>query len=98
MTGNLVGFVIGTDGMKYLAGEIFGSWYGACHRIYWSHKLVDTNLRLAVSRGNVRGVVYWCAIHVRVQRGGKAPRNIPQILRTVSIPPVSVSMRKDQIQ
>ena len=37
MTGNLVGFVIGTDGMKYLVGEIFGTWYGACHRIYWSH-------------------------------------------------------------
>lgn len=32
MTGNLVGFVIGTDGMKYLAGEIFETWHGTCPR------------------------------------------------------------------
>jgi hypothetical protein len=84
MTGNLVGFVIGTDGMKYLAGEIFGTWYGTCPRFHQSHTLVDTNLRLAVFCGSMRGVVYRCATHVRVQGGRDAPRNIPKILRPVS--------------
>ena len=28
MAANLVGFVIGTDGMKYMIGQITGSWEG----------------------------------------------------------------------
>ena len=64
MTGNLVGFVIGTDGMKYLATEIFGTWYGACSRFRWSHTLANTYLRLAVPRGSVWSVVHRCAVHV----------------------------------
>ena len=29
MTANLVGFVIGTDGIKYMIDQIMGSWQGA---------------------------------------------------------------------
>ena len=29
MTANLIGFVIGTDGMKYMLHQIFDSWEGA---------------------------------------------------------------------
>jgi membrane-bound O-acyltransferase GUP1_2 len=31
MTANLVGFVLGTEGMVYLAGKLFGTWEGAPH-------------------------------------------------------------------
>jgi len=65
-----------------LAGGIFGTWDGALFHFHWSRTLVDTDLRLAVSRGSVWSVVYGCATHVRVQRGD-APWNIPKILRTV---------------
>jgi len=98
MTGNLVGFVIGTDGMKYLASEIFGTWYGTCSCFRWSHTRADTDLRLAISRGSVWSVVHRCAIDVRVQRGGDAPWSIPKILRTVSVSfvfaPTSERMRR----
>jgi D-alanyl-lipoteichoic acid acyltransferase DltB (MBOAT superfamily) len=29
MTANLIGFVVGTDGFKFLASQLFGTWDGA---------------------------------------------------------------------
>lgn len=99
MTGNLVGFVIGTDGMKYLAGEIIGTWYGTFSGSHWSHTLADSDRRLAVFCCGVWGVVYRRAIHVRIQRGRDASWYIPKILRTVFIsfrPPVNKHNREIQ--
>ena len=35
MTANLVGFVIGTDGIKYMVTQIAESWDGACVPMVW---------------------------------------------------------------
>jgi hypothetical protein len=66
VTGNLVGFVIGTDAMRYLAEEFFGTWAGTYSHSTspMSYMLANADFRLAVPRGGVRGVVYRCAIHV----------------------------------
>lgn len=99
MTGNLVGFAIGTDGVKYLAGEIIGRWYGTFSGSHWSHTLADPDCRLAIFRCGVWGVVYRRAIHVRIQRGRDASWNIPKILKTVLIsfrPPMNKRSREIQ--
>ena len=68
MAANLVGFVVGIDGMKHMASQLVGSWAGACVTINTaSFSMLTCDSRHTVYRGSVRVSLRRGAVDVRVQ-------------------------------
>jgi hypothetical protein len=76
MTANLVGFVIGLDGLQYLGNQLMGSWNGMhCLRVP-VRRLTRGCSRVRFFAGGLHLLVYWCSNHDGVQRRRETSRDL----------------------
>lgn len=72
MLANLVGFVIGTDGIRFFVKQLFGTLEGVCFYRYFNFVGIKPRLtitRFAIPHSGVLLHVRRCTAHVRVSVG-----------------------------
>jgi hypothetical protein len=65
MAANLVGFVVGLDGVSYLAGQLLGSWAGEWYLPLFRPFHMCSNRNPVLDR-RVHLLMDWCTVHVGI--------------------------------